>query len=359
MTGLRQAKNELFGIQILRALAALGVVTHHTLEQSNGADHKFSPDWLTTSGASGVDMFFVISGFIMLYVSFPTKRPPVSPLSFMLRRITRIYPLYWLCCAATILIFAAGFLKHDAMSSYDKLASLLLLPSHGMYLAVSWTLVYEIYFYAVFAVTLLFRSALFSAAATSIVITGFVLLGSAGAGGTFLANPIPLEFCMGLWLAWTFLSLEQKATRWPFHPIVALFGFGVLAVAPLWVHHATTGGLSGLPRVAAWGVPAALIVASLLNLAAPKGALPRFLLLLGDASYALYLTHQFVMDGYAALIKRTALRHFDQVLIVPLVVLTAVAIGIAAHLLVERPALRIVRHLTQSNTTAMVLSETP
>jgi peptidoglycan/LPS O-acetylase OafA/YrhL len=68
-------KDELFGTQMLRGLAALAVVTHHTLEQSNGASHPFSPDWLTTSGASGADIFFVISDFIMLFVSFQQSGP--------------------------------------------------------------------------------------------------------------------------------------------------------------------------------------------------------------------------------------------------------------------------------------------
>lgn len=85
---------ELYGIQMLRAIAALAVVVHHTLEESGGAIGKFSPDWLTTSGASGVDIFFVISGFIMFHVTFRDRRGPPTPGTFLFRRATRIYPFY-------------------------------------------------------------------------------------------------------------------------------------------------------------------------------------------------------------------------------------------------------------------------
>jgi hypothetical protein len=60
-----------------------------------------SPNWLTTFGASGVDIFFVISGFIMIHASFPRGRASLSPVAFATRRILRIYPFYWFCLFAT------------------------------------------------------------------------------------------------------------------------------------------------------------------------------------------------------------------------------------------------------------------
>ena len=84
-------------LQMLRGVAAAAVVVHHALEVSNGAASAFSPDFLTTAGAAGVDVFFVISGFIILYTSFPAGRSPLSPRTFMLRRMIRIYPMHWIC----------------------------------------------------------------------------------------------------------------------------------------------------------------------------------------------------------------------------------------------------------------------
>jgi peptidoglycan/LPS O-acetylase OafA/YrhL len=111
--GTLAAKNDLPGIQILRGIAALAVIIHHSLEESNGALHRFSPDWLTTSGAAVVDIFFVISGFIMLHVSFRTGRASLRPGQFLLRRITRIYPLYWLTCLGAVTIAAFGLLSRS------------------------------------------------------------------------------------------------------------------------------------------------------------------------------------------------------------------------------------------------------
>src|ERR1700753_3607011 len=132
---------------MLRGWAAIAVAFHHALEMSNGALHPFSPDWLTTAGAAGVDVFFVISGFIMPHVSFPIGRPPLRPAAFLGRRILRIYPFYWLCCLAMLALGLAGFLRHQDQSAQTILCSLLLFPNSHYLVGVAWTLVYEIYFY--------------------------------------------------------------------------------------------------------------------------------------------------------------------------------------------------------------------
>jgi len=347
---IKTDRGELYGIQMLRALAALAVVTHHTLEQSNGSQRRFSPDWLTTSGASGGDIFFVISGFIMLYVSFPQKRAPITAGSFLLRRTTRIYPFYWVCCLSMLLILAAGFLKHHHSSRYDYFASLLLLPGCNKLIYVSWTLVYEMYFYLIFAATLPFRSVSISVVGSTATIVCLTLAGyllPAGSSQSFLKNPIPLEFCMGLWLAWAFLQRRRAGEHWPIHFIVCFIAFGLLAVSPLFVSHPNTNGLPSLTRVFIWGVPAIFIVAAFLQIGPPRGRITRFLVLLGDASYALYLTHSFVMIGYGWLIESSAIGRYDQLFVVPFMIVTSIIVALLAHLIIERPLLAMVRVLTQ------------
>lgn len=342
-------KSELYGIQILRAVAALAVICHHTLEESNGATGRFSPDWLTTSGASGVDIFFVISGFIMLHVSFWDGRAALTPGTFLFRRITRIYPFYWLCCLGMLSISAVGFLASHHFSTPTVVASLLLLPGAEI-IGVAWTLTYEIYFYLIFAVMLWLslERAVLIAVTASIAFLYFLSRFLPGSETTtFLANPLPFEFCLGLCLAYAYGSLARRGSRWPVALPFAALGIALLTVAPLYVAHPDTNGLPPLPRVAAWGIPATLIVASFLNVGAPRSAVARFWVLLGDASYALYLTHVFVMLGYAWLIKKIdAFSHLPQLWIVPIVVLFAVAVGIAAHLLLEKPILRLIRRVT-------------
>src|SRR5271165_5026968 len=117
------------GIQVLRAIAALLVVQCHTLQASGGAiAPPKSPYWFTTFGAAGVDIFFVISGFIMFYISFPTGQPPVSPASFLLKRITRIYPFYWFSMALAFGLWSIGLFKPSQIDADILIRSFLLLP---------------------------------------------------------------------------------------------------------------------------------------------------------------------------------------------------------------------------------------
>ena len=190
------SKVDLPGIQILRGIAALAVVIHHALEESNAVSGRFSPDWLTTTGAAGVDIFFVISGFIMLHVSFRDRRPPLRPGQFLLRRVTRIYPLYWLTCLGVLLLFSVGLLQRQHWNLSDVISSFILVPSEKRLVGVSWTLVYEMYFYLIFAVTLLLESRKASAVLSTFCI---IALGLGGAAlgdtptGAFLTEPIALE----------------------------------------------------------------------------------------------------------------------------------------------------------------------
>ena len=331
---------------MLRAVAALAVVFHHTLEESNGAATAFSPDWLTTSGASGVDIFFVISGFIMLYTSFRTARPPVPPSTFLIRRATRIYPFYWICCFAMLGLTVVGFMQHHHLALHEIALSLALLPSSNLIIGVSWTLIYEIYFYLVFATTLLFRSALVSAIGTTAAIAILDLSGELLGSGTlrtFLTDPIPFEFILGLWLAIIFMWTTAKSRLWAVSPAWAVLGFMLLALAPLYIPHSTTAGLSGWPRVATWGVPAAMIVAAFLSFGRPGDGFQRLMVFLGDASYSVYLTHAFVMIGYGFILKSRSVSQAPQIAIVPMIVLLALAVGVVAHLTAEKPLLRVVR----------------
>ena len=348
ISSVYDGRRDLPGVQVLRAIAALAVVAHHALEESNAASGRFSPDWLTTAGASGVDIFFVISGFIMLVVAFGPEGRLVTPGAFLVRRFTRIYPFYWLCCLAMTAIVAGGFLRHHALTPGQYLTSWLLAPNSRTLIGVSWTLVYEVYFYLIFAATLLLRSRLASAAIVTAVIALAVAASPAlpeGALRSFLSNPIALEFCLGLWLAVSF-SPDRPGPSWRLAVVAALAGFLTLALAPLVVAHDTTARLPGLARLFAWGAPSALVVWGFISLRTIVGWPGRMARRVGDASYAVYLTHEFVMIGYARLLKVERLAALDQRWIVPGVVLICALVGVVAHRLLERPLLAATRRLT-------------
>ena len=105
----------------------------------------------------------------MLYVSFPTASAATTPGLFLFRRASRIYPLYWFCCAVVVGFWAFG-LASRVMSVSVIVESALLLPNPNTLIGVSWTLSYEVYFYLIFAAALISRSLVASAVITVLAI---------------------------------------------------------------------------------------------------------------------------------------------------------------------------------------------
>jgi len=171
-TPLALRGGRLDSIQVLRAVAAIGVVFTHAITRLSTSFPGASEHALFTGlggqltvGDAGVDLFFVISGFIMLHVHRNDFGRPGAPLRFMLRRILRIVPIYWLLTtlALVFLIFAPQLFTTHYRGIYLPwiVGSYLFLPiappdwNATPVVGVGWTLNYEMFFYAVFAGALL------------------------------------------------------------------------------------------------------------------------------------------------------------------------------------------------------------
>jgi exopolysaccharide production protein ExoZ len=163
-------RGELHGLQMLRGVAASMVVAHHILGKSDTVAGRFSPLWLNLSLSSGVDIFFVISGFIMLYTTFGRTATSPSPLEFIIKRVVRIYPFYWFCCLILITLVSVHIFKPRLFDLSEVIESMLLVPGHNSLLATSWTLSYEMFFYFIFGATLFFRSQVTTLVGTSVAI---------------------------------------------------------------------------------------------------------------------------------------------------------------------------------------------
>lgn len=336
----------LAGLQVARGLAALSVTLHHALETSNGVPGSFSPDWLTTGGAGGVDIFFVISGFIMAHTSFRPGRPSPGAAEFLQRRAARIYPLYWLACLTMLSLMALGFFQSRILSPGDIFLALALLPGGQPVIGVAWTLVYEVYFYLIFAACLAAgRPSLVLCAASAVIAALLALAQGLPESGVqrFLSDPIPLEFLLGMGLASVYPHIRETLKGALVGSLLVFFGLALLYAAPLVVPHETTHGLESWARVAAWGTAGLAIVAGFLALPERAGRLARWLKGLGDASYALYLTHFFVLMGYGLALRKQAVAELPQYLLVIPIVVLACLVGAAAHVAAERPLLRLAR----------------
>lgn len=285
-----------FGIQYLRAIAALFVVLFHaahTLTTLSNQDTK-----IFEFGAGGVDIFFVISGVIM-WITTQDRTP--TPAGFFLNRIKRIVPLYWLLTAFQVsLMLALPSIFVTAQFDLPHiLASLIFLPHEhptmgvmAPVLVAGWTLNFEMFFYLLFAFTLFLPQNRRVMAMIGLFL-GLVLLGHFLQPGPFLAfytAPLILEFLAGVLLAaWVIPWLSTKKTS------IGL-AWAVLALGTAWIILGPAQDATGLNRLWIWGMPSILIVGSVLLMEhkkpIPKYALPA---LLGASSYSLYLSHTFAL----------------------------------------------------------------
>ena len=283
-------------IQILRAAAALGVVLYHLLDISAG---HFRSHLSFGLGRSGVDVFFVISGFVIAASGLRDR----SPIAFLRRRIARVIPLYWLLTLAGFLVGIAvpGALKQTSLEPAHLLKSLLFITDTKgdqvilPILYLGWTLNYEMYFYVAFGICLAVTSRpilLMSAVFISIVLL-HVMFPPHVAALSFYSGSIMLEFIYGLAL----YQLTNGGSRiWTSQWILLPVGGAMLCAAfffhPVW------------PRCIVYGVPAATIVAGALGIPNKDWRFLRWGEALGDASYSIYLVHFFLIGAATILVKR-------------------------------------------------------
>lgn len=335
-------------IQSLRGMAAMLVVLFHlaSLEANYGHGYRLLPDaWAI--GMSGVDLFFVISGFVMVTVTRWRFGLSGEPLRFLLRRATRIYSLYWFFSLLVLAVFliGPGLVKRSLQDGgVDLVSSFLLLPQEGLpMLMAGWTLVHEMYFYLVFTLLLLFPKRLLGRLlagwAVAVVYTSLTIPAAGNATLRLISHPLTLEFIAGGFAA---LSVHRHSPQTTARCLLAGI---VLWLAGYLLHIGLGYSLepSGWLRVLVFGMPATLVVHGLAALEIDSGwTLPAWSVRLGDASYSLYLSHVLVMGALARV--GTALPQAGDPAWRPalLIMLVAAATGFAilCHRHVEIPLLR-------------------
>lgn len=332
-------------IQVLRAVAAIGVLTLHAATEKvthmGGAPGPFKNFLL---GAAGVDLFFVISGFVMVYSSESLFGRRDGPQRFFLRRLARIAPLYWAVTVVIILYIYAvhGRVLWDIYTPGSLIASFLFWPYprvDGFAFPVhllGWTLNYEMFFYAVFALAILLPRRI-AVPAVCLAFLAIVAIGRATVlplPFLFWANLIILEFCYGMLIALAY----REGLRLP---PAAAWALGIAAVAGYASMYSPPEAW-GEWRVLFWGLPSAALVAAcaLSDSTWHPGPAGRFFGLLGDASYSLYLVHPLTFP----LVRWTIGRWFDfsgaPWLYAAIAWASAVAASIVCYRMFERPITR-------------------
>ena len=344
-------QREIVGLQFLRGLAAVAVVVDHTAGLVE-IDRRFVGPRLNLSlvgGAAGVDIFFVISGFIIAAVSLAPGDlvPKVTVKDFFLRRFSRIVPLMWL---AILAYGGLRWLSVGEVPGWEYVNALLLLPVGGVQPPIIWTLRNEAVFYAVFALTFLAsRRARWAMAAwclAPLLVAAFLSDLSFGPLGDLISNvfsSVNFEFAAGLLIGlWYLRRNGLPSVRLPLHPLIVL----ALLVAVL--------AASGIVDPMSWrtvGRKAELTVLSgaillvAIVAACPKGGLTAFGEMIGNASYSIYLFHLIFVSGILKAWARLA-PATPAALVISATIIAATALAVLVHLYVEKPLVRSVQFRT-------------
>ena len=326
---------KILSLEVLRATAVLLVILFH-IQTVFGVQNGHVPfGRMFWAGYRGVDLFFVLSGFIIGAVHFGDIGLPGRFKRYAFNRLTRIYPALWIMTMLAVALYAAGFGgadKADKLALPAVLASAMLLPQTGTPLVnVSWTLTYEMIFYAWFAVLILNLRLgiglliLWQAAIVILALTG-TRLGLAG----YYFKPICLDFAAGLACA----CLTRG--RW----IERLISPGLLRAGLVAGLLAFVAGMAmdDTPLLAAptCTLGACLIIVSLVRLEQLGHVwAPRLLVMIGSASYSIYLVHFATLQLASGVLRRMGVQMTDPVCL--LLALLGLAAGLTFHRLIDEP----------------------
>jgi exopolysaccharide production protein ExoZ len=340
--------SQIDGLQVLRASAVLLVAWLHAGQMLG--------NWRVTElphfGAFGIDIFFVISGFIMSSVLLRSRQAPGVPATwrFLKRRLIRIFPIYWLFALleSARLLHGHGFFLQNYFPSFLLLPGLY--PRYPLVLGLSWTMVFEMFFYYVLAAILLFTVK--RAVLVSIVFFGTaVLLGQMidvqRPVWIILTSPILLEFIFGAIAALALQRFEHRRRLG-----IAMLVVGIAASLYL-RSHPQQGGAAGIDmvqssvgatrRMLTWGLAATMIVSGIIFWSPSIQSLPgKIAVILGNASYSAYLASPLVIEFTSRLLIRLG-GHATvgkEMLFQTTIVLVVFLVGWLSYQFVEWPMIR-------------------
>ena len=313
------------------------VVVYHALDLWAERTIQSSADAIWPNGSAGVDIFFVISGFVMVISAQRIAGRDSAWRVFLRHRLQRIVPLYWIATTAKVALVLAlpAVASHTQLSVPYVLGSYLFLPVQNWrgdfvpVLPVGWTLTYEMLFYLLVVLALALRKPILWIALPGLVL--FAALGAYDPKG--FASTVVLEFLYGVGLGLT----VQRCARLP-APVAAILlatGFVALLLMPG----------STLLQPIYWGLPAfAIVLGAIVLEPVLAPVLPLWLLAAGDASYATYLTHGFVVTVVARIVIAMPLTSgLSLTVIIAASLVLSAAAGHFVYTWLERPLLRRLR----------------
>ncbi len=359
-----QQNKPLHLIQVLRGVASLLVVLlHATINVNENFKTDFLGDFFSFGGA-GVDIFFVLSGFIITYTSIKNLTHSDNVMPFLRRRIVRVFPTYWIIITGFLLlqVFFSSFYKtHYSFNIRNILSTYFLLPGHTMINGVSWTLTYELFFYFLFTLAFILPTKKLIYLVFTFYTVVLILLPVFGYYASnpnywvnLLTHPMNTEFFMGILAALIIPYIPSKMCI----PFVA--GGCILFLV---------GGILGnrqfivvndiFNRVILFGIPAFFIIVGLVKFELHKSIeVHNIFLLLGEASYSLYLLHLPILVAFTRIIARSGITNSVEIHILLFVAIVMICfVSILFYKWIEKPIISKLNKLPKKQASVPVANE--
>ena len=331
-------------LQVYRGIAAVLVVMVHLNNMSVQILHQFIFFNLFKGGWIGVDCFFVLSGFIMVYVHRSAIGKKDQLKAFLVKRAVRIYPIYWII---TLTVWCLSLLIRS-FTTYNKalglrhlIGSLLLIPQKEQpILLVGWTLIYELYFYFLFSIAIWLKPKhSVPILSTWLFVTilhywNIVTFPDSFVWLDLVFGDMNLEFVLGCMAAYIVIKYNNKIGkyRWILFGIANL-GFVILFMLLEWKK------VGFFERIPSLGVVAAMLIIAATSIDlkdSPK--IPYLLIFLGEASYSIFLTHYPLIEAITKILQKANLgKYYDGFFAPALLAVFAVVFGCIFYSLIEKP----------------------
>lgn len=342
-------KTKFASLQIFRAIAAILVVLFHVTSYSQ---EKFGHAFLSnifSFGYTGVDFFFVLSGFIIFYIHSRDVGERQRTRLYLVKRLVRVYPIYWIITLVKVVVIVAipTLAKDYEREIGTIVASFLLFPQSNLpIIGAAWTLSHEILFYLLFGIVIWLgrHRGAFLFGIWTIALLGFSVGRTADLKILpdhyiiqFLLNERNLEFIFGCLSAYLIMNYKLK-----YQTLMVLAGC-VLFLSAGW--YVSRGGQ--VPSYAIlFGLPSLLLITGSASIEFHvQVKFPPLLVFLGDASYSIYLTHAMFINAFALIFQRVSwITQINPSLPLLVVAIGAVLGGSAVYQLVELPMLSLLRN---------------
>jgi exopolysaccharide production protein ExoZ len=329
----------MLSLQAGRAVAAMSVLAFHLSIGMGSAGFSAFGQKYTWRGDLGVDFFFVLSGFIIAYAHNSDIGNPRAVGRYLWRRFVRLYPIYWMFTA--LVVAGLAFLGHDSSPPGGSLGwlttlSLVRFSPEATSIRPAWTLIHEVGFYLAFALIIMHRKIGWLVFGTWMILCLVDYHYNSELNRTpfrTYLSAINLNFLVGI------IAYHLYKKQW--QP-------KVLMVAGLMIFTATffADDLGRAPSPLLYAIAMGAVIASL-AIFENQGVLPvpNWLAHIGNASYVLYLTHEFAVTHILQVVRRVA-SHVPEGLVFGVTFILTVLIAVALHQGLEKPLLMALKRKT-------------